>query len=981
MREIGKISEGLFEKIRDRFEDVSLGDAEANAVTDPTKARFFNFDYTVDGKNYGNITISMVDEISLKVYFSKNITQNLDTVEKQKWYGFLKELREFSKRNMLSFEPRDITRPTLKHRDIKQVSKADDTFNKDDVLAEDIADIDARIDNLRDAIKHETPRRHPDDADDTVQYARHNKKIAGYKAELKALMAKKTLKEGHMYGTNRTSYENGNNVRIMVRHSDVIDPERRGARSRKIKSIFLETSQGERFKLPHNSLGYARAMARHIAEGGEMHDDFGKHISNIAEECSKLRPFRAAMSRRVFEDDETQRMVEAAFDYHGQLKHTLSKMAGAKGYKQCKEEFEINGAYISEEDVDVESIRERFVKRVFNDRMEDALPIVQKAYNMKKENKYAKQFESWANDIAEGTWSVPDSDESIEELKKLLSEELPLGVDAVNATSALYNIIGDDVLFDQLGDLSDENPDADARPVVLDWLKNNMPEVFSQVANSEEYESGLDNFFNGVDTHDEDLGMGADNEGNAVEPEEYIPEEYDDDYGDEDEDDDDFDEDEYEAMMMGWKRLPPQMARGTSNIGSLSSNFDPSAIFGKPDRNGADGKTTQSWVINLLNVGRNGEIVTIYDYKGAKWHVGGKNSWAANKAYDELQRIIKNYQPVNEDEWDDADDSVNSIVSAITNRILRRHTDLLTKVGPEKLMQLIQDEAEYAAPVQEIGSSDVSAWIKNIYQSAGMDSQLAEDSNKPFGLRYKMFAGREERIVTKERWFATEEQRERFAEKIQNDGKFYEIDSYGSLGEDVDDYHKAERERMQSPRELAKLSKRMQDEKWERERNNTEQPTAKSALDSIFGGDAKELTKNLKIKENDDDNGDEKVWGVRIRNNYYAGKYYDYSSHSYPVLATSADEAIQLVLAHADEVLAHLMTKRLHSGKKLVSPSHPVKITKREVIDAKPMSISTSKPIKMLTAQGFADVELSGGKRTDGAVDSTMAEIRKLAGL
>jgi len=78
MREINKIAESLFEKIRDRFEDVSLGDENAKATSDPELARFFNFDYAVDGTSHGNITMSIIDENSLKVYFSKNITDELD---------------------------------------------------------------------------------------------------------------------------------------------------------------------------------------------------------------------------------------------------------------------------------------------------------------------------------------------------------------------------------------------------------------------------------------------------------------------------------------------------------------------------------------------------------------------------------------------------------------------------------------------------------------------------------------------------------------------------------------------------------------------------------------------------------------------------------------------------------------------------------------------------------------------------------------
>ena len=420
MREINKISEALFEKIRDRFDDVTLGDENAKATQSPEDARFFNFDYTVDGNSHGNITISVIDETSLKVYFSKNISSDLDEEEKAKWYGFLRELREFAKRNLLSFEPRDITRSTLKHRDLQQVSKSDSTYTKDEVIG-----------------------------------------------------------ESRLHGTSRSSYEQDGNVKIIVRHSDRVDPEQRGARSRKIKALFIETTDGSRIKLPHNNLKYARAMAQHITQGGDVNDEFGCHITKIAEECGKLRPFKSAMVRRTFEDAETQSMAEAAFEYHGLLNDTLKKMSGRKGYAACKESFVADDILMDEFDVD--ALRERFVKRSFNDRMEDALPLVQKAYNMKKSNKFAEQFESWANTVSEGTWAKPEGEEQVAELTDLLSEPLIVGVDATNATGALYNLIGDDALFDRLGDLAEENPEADARDVVMDWVQENMPEIYGQI--------------------------------------------------------------------------------------------------------------------------------------------------------------------------------------------------------------------------------------------------------------------------------------------------------------------------------------------------------------------------------------------------------------------------------------------------------------------------------------------------------------------
>ena len=91
MREIEKISENLFDKIRSRFENVSLGDEKAQATTDPADARFFNFDYvSKDGHNFGNVTISLIDNDSLKIYFGQNITDELDQTQQDEWFEFLR---------------------------------------------------------------------------------------------------------------------------------------------------------------------------------------------------------------------------------------------------------------------------------------------------------------------------------------------------------------------------------------------------------------------------------------------------------------------------------------------------------------------------------------------------------------------------------------------------------------------------------------------------------------------------------------------------------------------------------------------------------------------------------------------------------------------------------------------------------------------------------------------------------------------------
>ena len=175
MRELDKISDNLFNKIRSKFENINLGDENAKATSNPAKARFYNFDYIgKDGKNFGNVTISIVDETSIKVYFSKNITDGLDNEQQDEWFNFLRDVRKFARTNFLTFDARDINKSNLDLRDIKQQSKADSTFTQQDVA----------------------------------------------------------VTESRMWGTTRSSYQEMGPARIIVRHSTNVDEEVRGERAR-----------------------------------------------------------------------------------------------------------------------------------------------------------------------------------------------------------------------------------------------------------------------------------------------------------------------------------------------------------------------------------------------------------------------------------------------------------------------------------------------------------------------------------------------------------------------------------------------------------------------------------------------------------------------------------------------------------------------------------------------------------------------------
>jgi hypothetical protein len=257
----------------------------------------------------------------------------------------------------------------------------------------------------------------------------------------------------------------------------MVNDEKRGDRTRHIKDIFLETSRGERFLLPFKNLHGAKAMACHVNEGGDLHDDFGKQICEMVKEMSAMKHFVRSTKHRQFEDQETADMTEAAVHHYGQLKEHLKKMSNKKGYYGFKETF--LPAENPLEEVDVKGLKERYVKKIYDSRFDEALPYVQRAYENYKHKLggFGSALDEWATGVTESTWLKPDNSHKINDLRELLKQPLPVGIDGIDAKAKLEDIIGDDELNDEIEQLAQNGPDADARTLIKKWLVQNMPQL------------------------------------------------------------------------------------------------------------------------------------------------------------------------------------------------------------------------------------------------------------------------------------------------------------------------------------------------------------------------------------------------------------------------------------------------------------------------------------------------------------------------
>jgi hypothetical protein len=77
-----------------------------------------------------------------------------------------------------------------------------------------------------------------------------------------------------------------------------------------------------------------------------------------------------------------------------------------------------------------------------------------------------KTYEVKKESVKEGTWQLPQGNQGMKGLKRLLAKPIELGKMAKNAKNKIDKYIGDDELFDDLEDAADKNPKGDAVPLI-----------------------------------------------------------------------------------------------------------------------------------------------------------------------------------------------------------------------------------------------------------------------------------------------------------------------------------------------------------------------------------------------------------------------------------------------------------------------------------------------------------------------------------
>ena len=93
----------------------------------------------------------------------------------------------------------------------------------------------------------------------------------------------------------------------------------------------------------------------------------------------------------------------------------------------------------------------------------------------------------------------------------------------------------------------------------------------------------------------------------------------------------------------------------------------------------------------------------------------GKNlgTFPSKSGAEKHEREVQYFKHANES-INEALNDASPVTGAITRRILSQRLDLLKQYGPELVGAAIDNVADYVGDVDEIGSSDVSAWVQQV---------------------------------------------------------------------------------------------------------------------------------------------------------------------------------------------------------------------------------------------------------------------------
>jgi len=311
---LDKIALDLYGKIQTRFPNIKIGDESGEVLSkkaDIPHARFFEFNYKEQGVSLGTVAITLDEDDGVVVELSGDLADS----KHPSAFKFFRSFRQFAKDRLLKFDIQNIGKDSLDKRD----------YN--------------------------------------------------FKAKPKETAPMEPIMENKMYGTSKISYQDLGEARLVVKHSQPVNLDLAAGRTQHIEAIYVENSQGERFKYPVKHLNGARALAEHLKAGGIPYDAIGKHITSLSEELAQLRKFKGYVNRNEALSEAMGGITDVVFDRIEEIKKEVHGLQRPAYYQAFAENFTARDDQMIPEEIMSDFI-DRLTIRTFNEDLRTAFPYI-----------------------------------------------------------------------------------------------------------------------------------------------------------------------------------------------------------------------------------------------------------------------------------------------------------------------------------------------------------------------------------------------------------------------------------------------------------------------------------------------------------------------------------------------------------------------------------------------------------------------------
>jgi hypothetical protein len=310
---LDKIALDLYGKIQTRFSDIKMGDENAGVLSKKSDIPNARF-FEFEYKENGVSLGTVAITLDEDDGIVLQISGDIANNKHDGAFKFIRSFRQFAKDRLINFDVQNIGKDNLDKRDYEFQSK---------------------------------PKEQP----------------------------MEPMMESKLYGTTRMSYQDLGEAKLIVKHSQMINPDLPAGRTMHIESIYVENADGERFKYPFKHLNGARALAEHLKHGGNPYDPIGQHISSLSEELAQLRKFKGYVSRNANLSEAMGDITAKVMERIEAVKKEVAGLQRPAYYTQFAESFEAREDQMIPEEIMSDWI-DRLTIRSFNEDLRTAFPYI-----------------------------------------------------------------------------------------------------------------------------------------------------------------------------------------------------------------------------------------------------------------------------------------------------------------------------------------------------------------------------------------------------------------------------------------------------------------------------------------------------------------------------------------------------------------------------------------------------------------------------